>query len=277
MGYRLCCALLGASCLWSAQSEPSRWWATLQEGAAEQNPYKRAPAIAAIGTIRTPEAGKLIDAALADKDVIVRLAAAGALAERKSRADIPKLRRALEDESGEVSFTAAKALWDMGDRSGRELLEEMLNGERKQSPGFIKQQIREAKSTLHNRKELIWMGAKEGAGFLFGPLGTGLGVMEMVLKDNAASARALSATMLGQTKDAQSVAYLGDALRDKSPLVRLAAAKALGGFTGPTVSAKLEAAADDKTDAVRYMVAASLVRIGKGVTKGKAAKATSKI
>src|SRR5262249_28725201 len=118
------------------------------------------------------------------------------------------------------------------------------------------------KATMHNRKELIWLGAREGAGFLFGPLGAGLGVAEMAMKDNAAPARALSATMIGQIKDATSIAYLGEALYDKSPLVRVAAAKALGGFNDPTVPPKLETVLDDKTDAVRYMAAASLVRIG---------------
>jgi len=232
----------------------------LTDGAAESSPYKRSPAISALGTIPTPDARKLVDAALTDKEILVRLAAVSAIAERKSRADIPKLKKALDDESGEVSFTAAHALWEMGDRSGRDLLESLIEGDRKPSEGFVKKQIRGAKSTLHNPKELAWLGAKEGAGFLFGPLGAGLGVLQMVLKDSAAPERALSATMLGEIKDAESISYLSDALLDKSPLVRAAAAKALGGFTDPSVQPKLEAVLDDKVDAVRYMVAASLLR-----------------
>ena len=251
-------------------------WDTLKEGAAENNPYKRAPAIAALATIRTPEADKLVKAALTDKDFIVRLAAVGALADRKSRADIPNLKAALDDESGEVAFTAAHGLWELGDHSGKELLEEVLAGERKQSAGFIKDQIRGAKATLHNRKELIWMGAREGAGFLFGPLGAGLGIMETVLKDSAAPARALSATMLGQIRDPQSIGYLEDALHDKSPLVRVAAAKALGGINDPTVPPKLEAIADDKTDAVRYMVAASIIRLERAKPRSRVPKAKEK-
>ena len=42
--------------------------------------------------------------------------------------------------------------------------------------------LKQVKSTLHNRKALAWMGAKEGAGFLFGPLGFGLGLAESILK-----------------------------------------------------------------------------------------------
>jgi len=50
--------------------------------------HQRAQAIAALGTIRTAEADKLVQAVLKDKESIVRLEAVNALAERKSRAAI---------------------------------------------------------------------------------------------------------------------------------------------------------------------------------------------
>ncbi len=242
----------------AAASSPS--WQMLTQAAAEDSGYKRAPAISALTTIRSPEADKLVVAALTDKDLLVRFAAVSGLADRKSRADIPKLKKALDDESGEVSFIAAKALWELGDHSGRDILEEVLFGEQKK-PGFVKSQIRGAKATAHNRNELVWLGAKEGAGFLFGPLGAGLGVMEQVMKDSSAPERMLAATLLAQEKDAGSIADLGEALVDKNPLVRATAAKLLGGFYGPKVRTKLEPLLEDKIEAVRYMAAASLVRI----------------
>jgi HEAT repeat protein len=82
MSYRVFCTLLVVSCLLSA-ADSKKMWETLKEGAAENNPYKRAPAISALATIRTAEADKLVKAALTDKDFIVRLAAVGALADRK--------------------------------------------------------------------------------------------------------------------------------------------------------------------------------------------------
>ncbi len=244
-------------------------WEVLTQGAAEENSTKRAVAIVALGTIRTPQADKLVLAAVSDKAVPVRLAAVSALAEQKSRTAIPKLKAALEDEAAEVSFSAAKALWDMGDRSGGDLLAEVLAGERKQSPGFVKKQVREAKSTLQNRKKLVWMGAKEGAGFLFGPLGFGLGVVESLSQDGSAPTRALSATLLGQYKDPVVRAELVDGLEDKSPLVRLAVAKALGGFPDRALIPKLEPLLEDKSEAVRYMAAAAIVRIDKGRSRSK--------
>jgi HEAT repeat protein len=275
MRYRLCCLWMVFSfALPAADSKEA--WRILTEGAAESSPYKRAPAISALGTIPSPEARKLVDAALTDKEILVRLAAVSAMADRKSRADIPRLKIALDDTSGEVSFTAAHALWEMGDHSGRELIESLLEGERKPSDSFIKKQIRGAKTRLHDPKELMWLGAKEGAGFLFGPLGAGLGVLQMVMKDGTAPERALSATMLGEIKDEDSIEALGDALTDKSPLVRAAAAKALGGFRDPRVPPKLEGALDDKVDSVRYMVAASLWRTEQAKLRGKAPRANAK-
>jgi HEAT repeat protein len=251
-------------------ADPTAVWGILKDGAADTNAIRRAQAIAALATVQTPESEKLVKSAVTDKDYIVRLSAVSGLAERKSRATIPMLKLALDDETAEVSFTAAKALWEMGDHSGKEILAEVLAGERKQSPGFIKQEIREAKATMHNRKALVWMGAKEGAGLLFGPLGAGLGVMEMAMKDGSAPARVLSVTLLAQDKDVQSLADLKDALFDKSPLVKLAAAKALGGFTDRTVVPALEPLLEEKNDALRYMAAASILRAGKRNTPKKA-------
>ena len=249
---------------------PSSPWELLTQGAAEQNYTKRAHAIVALGTIPTAEAESLVLAALNDKSSVVKLAAVSAVAEHKSPACIKKLRAALDDDAAEVSFSAAQALSDLGDHSGDALLAAVLAGERKQSPGFVKEQIRDAKSTLHNPKKIVWMGAKEGAGFLFGPLGYGLGMVEGMTHDGSAPARAISATLLGHSKAPGARAQLEDALDDKSPLVRVAAAKSLGGFSDPALIRKLEPLLDDKQDAVRYMAAAAIVRIGKGVQQAKA-------
>ena len=134
-----------------------------------------------------------------------------------------------------------------------------------QSAGFMKQQVRDAKLTMHSPKKLAWMGAKEGAGFLFGPIGYGLDMVEGMTKDTSASARALSATLLA--KDRNSLAELEDALDDKSPLVRAAAAKALGGFNNRAAITKLEALLEDKRDAAWYMAASSILRIGRGAAR----------
>jgi HEAT repeats len=74
------------------------------------------------------------------------------------------------------------------------------------------------------------MGAKEGVGVLFGPAGYVVGVAEDMTKDSSVQARALTATLLAQGQDQEIVDDLLDALSDKNLLVRVAAAKALGGL-----------------------------------------------
>jgi len=258
---RLLWVTLLAAGLLSGATPSDTAWGILAQGAADENSAKRAEAVSAIGSIRLARATRMVEAALSDKDHSVRLAAVIALADRNSRAAIPTLKTALDDEAAEVSFTAAQALWQMGDRSGRDLLVSVLAGERKQSASFLTRSMRDAKSTLRNRKALVWMGAKEGAGFLFGPLGYGLGIVEGITKDDSAPARALAARLLAEEKNPALVDELTAALDDKSPLVRVAAAKALGGFSDPKLIPKISPLLEDKHEAVRYMAAASIVRL----------------
>ena len=244
-------------------------WEILNQGIAEQYAPKRSQAYSAVGTIHTPDSEKLLEKAFTDQDFSVRLVAVSTLASRKSRDEIPRLKQALEDPSMEVSFTAARALWEMGDHSGKEVLQQVLSRDRK-GPGFVQSEVRAVKATAHDRKAMIWMGAKEGGGFLFGPLGAGIGLAESATKDSQATVRAICGTLLGQeVNDPMAIAYLGSALYDKNPVVRTAAAKALGGFTDPTVLPKLQYAMEDKSDPVRYMAAAGIVRFVTSTGAGK--------
>jgi HEAT repeat protein len=215
--------------------------------------------VAAIGTIRLPRANKMVETALADKDPGVRLAAVSALAERKSLTFAPQLKKALEDETAEISFTAARALWDLGDRGGKDLLLAVLAGERKQSEGFLTQSMRDAKTTLRSPRKLVWMGAKQGAGFLFGPLGFGLGMVENLTTDESAPARALAPQLL--VKDPAARDDVIAALDDKSPLVRGAVLQALAGAGNAGWIPRIQPLLDDKQDDVRYMAAAAIVRL----------------
>jgi len=239
-----------------------RAWGILIRGVAEENAIRRAQAVAALGAIgNLPKAAGLTEPALADKEWTVRQAAVAALGEMKSRASIPKLQQALDDDTPEVSFTAAKALWEMGDRTGRDVFLEILAGERRDSPGFVRGSVRDAKSKLHNRAGLAWMGLKQGAGFALGPFAMGIGVMEEMLKDSSASARALSVTILASDNDPESLPQIEGALADKNWIVRTAAAKALGTRSSRGSIPKLEGLLDDEKDAVRYMAAATIVKL----------------
>jgi hypothetical protein len=59
---------------------------------------------------------------LDDKDADVRVAAIASLAEVKDPRALAALRAALQDDTPEVSFAAAKALWSLHDPAGRHAL-----------------------------------------------------------------------------------------------------------------------------------------------------------
>src|ERR1700686_3364245 len=109
-------------------------WEVLKTGLNEKNPDRRRQAVTAIGSIGLdPEGVRLVEGALHDSDSLVRQTAAATLGQMKARTAIPSLKTALGDASGEVAFAAAKALWDMGDRSGLNLIEDVLTGQEKAS------------------------------------------------------------------------------------------------------------------------------------------------
>lgn len=114
-------------------------WQILTDGTADHNPARRAEAVAALGTIGPKtRVIHLLERALNDKDASVRQLAASTLGEMRARSSIPKLKEALNDESPEVSFAAAKSLWTMGDRTGREIFIDILSGEKSSSSGLVK-------------------------------------------------------------------------------------------------------------------------------------------
>jgi HEAT repeat protein len=116
------------------QNVTARAWKILEEAGRDNDVSKRTEAISALAVVGSkPRAFVLVESALQDKDPAVRRVAVIALGEMKSRKSLPKLRQMLEDDAPEVSFAAAQVLWQMGDRSGRQVLFEVLAGERNPS------------------------------------------------------------------------------------------------------------------------------------------------
>ncbi len=237
-------------------------WEVLKNGLAETNPDKRKQAVLALGTIGpAPEVIELLNEALRDKEVIIRQTAAAEIADAKIRRCIPNLQAALND-TGEVAFTAAKALWDMGDHSGRDVLYEVLTGELKDTTGFFEGALRDAKSKIRNPRSLARMGVMEASGALLGPFSMGISLASDMMKDSGAPTRAVSVLMLAQDCDARGVQLMEWSINtDKNNLVRAAAAKALGRCGNLSSIDKLIKLLIENSEAVRYMAAASIVRL----------------
>ncbi|HMH00778.1 MAG TPA: HEAT repeat domain-containing protein [Terriglobales bacterium] len=236
-------------------------WEVLAAAVADNKLSRRQNAIVAVSTIGTwSKAVSLVESLLRDKDSDVRALAAAALAEMNSRRSIPVLRRVLEDSSPAARFAAAKSLWQLGDHSGREILTDILQGDSSPSDGVIKSNLKDANKKLHNPKELAFAGMNAASGLL-GPFSYGITMAGQFATDRSASARALSASLLASDHSPASVRELRDALQDKNTAVRAAAAKALGQHPCRSVIEDLHSLLDGDKDEVKYMAAASLLRI----------------
>ena len=237
-------------------------WQVLKKDLSDTNPDKRKQAVTAVGAVGpAPQVIEILNEALRDKEIIVRQTAAAEIGDAKIRQCIPNLRAALDD-TPEVAFTAAKALWDMGDRSGRRMFEAALTGQLQQGPGFIQGAIRDAKATLRSPSALAKMGVNEASGALLGPFSMGITAVQQAMKDTGAPTRALSITLMSQDCDRYGVELMEwAAAADGNDLVKAAAAKGLGRCGNSSSIAKLMPLLMSGNVAVRDMAAAAIVRL----------------
>ena len=236
----------------------------LKQGLGDKNPDVRRQAVTALGSIgiENPEALQEVESGLKDGDSLVRQTAAAMLGQMKSKRSIPALKIALDDSSPEVAFAAAKALWDVGDKSGRDLIEDVLTGQQKANESALSGAMRDAKRKIHDPKAMAVMGFKEASGALLGPFNIGLVAAEQAMKDGGGGPRALATTMLAQDCDVESFRLLQwSCANDKNWAVKAASAKALGQCGNPDGIPKLEQLLSDSHHAVKFMAAASIIRL----------------
>jgi HEAT repeat protein len=228
------------------------------------NMYHRLQGLAAIGTISSSNerAVKIAIDALRDHDAQVRTAAANALGQMKATQAAPELKAALDD-NGEVAFAAAKALCDMGDPSGREMLVAVIAGDRKDAPGVLTNAVREARKRIHHPEGVLLEGGEDAAGSIFPPAGMGIVAVKDAFKLRGTSGQASAAEALAKDPEPYAVTLLEWALTDDKWEVRAEAAKALGERGTVDSIPKLETAMlADKHTAVRTLAAAAVIRIG---------------
>jgi HEAT repeat protein len=235
----------------------------LKQAMMEKNPDKRKEAVIALSLEKAnDDVFSLMETALNDNDVPVRMAACVTLAALKDKRSIALLEKALQDEVPEVSFVAAQELWLLDQPAGKEVLISVLEGEKKPSSGYITKQKRDAMRTLKVPSALFRFAMKTGVGFVPVPgLGTGISSMEGLLKDPGVSGRALAALLLEKDKDPATAQILRDALSDKDWSVRAAAVHSLALRNQPDVLKDIAPLLEDKKDAVRYRAAAAYLRL----------------
>jgi HEAT repeat protein len=210
-------------------------------------------------------AGPLFDTLagmLDDKDVEVRLAVVSSLAEVKTVQARKTLERMLADTVPEVAFAAAKALYAIKDPLGKQALLAVLEGETKTNSSYFNQQMRQAMRMMHTPKVTFLYAVRQGAGFVPLPgFGMGISSLQAILADSGVSGRATAALLLGDDKDAATLAALRDALNDKDWRVRAAAVHALALRNNPALRRDLDSMIADESEGVRLRAAAAVLRL----------------
>jgi HEAT repeat protein len=247
------------------KSEARGAWKVIDDSIRDGNSQEhRQQALAALSTFAADnaEAIQRAVAALHDKDAVIRRSAALALGELKAHSALGDLKQMLND-TPEVSFAAAKALTELGDTNGRDVMIAVLAGERKDAPGMFTNAMRDAKDRLHHPEGLFLMGTEDAAGSMFGPASMIIPAVQDTadLKSKGAPGKAAAVAYLAKYPDPYAVQLLEWALDDGNQFVRLEAAKALGDRGNSGSIQKLDKLLDDQHNIVRDMAAVSILRI----------------
>jgi HEAT repeat protein len=241
----------------AGESPKAEAWQILGDACTADRTTARVTAIRVLGLM--PDDAKargLAEKALADDKSEVRLAAAVALGDMKSRTSISKLKKALDDDDPSVALAAAHALDQMHDNSAYEVYYEVLTGQRKAGKGLIASQT----SIMKDPKKMAQLGFEEGIGFV--PFaGVGWVAIKTITKDDTSPVRAAAAKVLAKDPDPAATKTLADAAGDKSWLVRAAALEALAKRGDPAVLDRVSPCMSDKKEAVKYTAAAAVLRL----------------
>jgi HEAT repeat protein len=246
-----------------APSTPDRARSFLAASLADKNPETRKHAVESLGLVspREPYLSQL-EAMLDDKDLEVQLAAITSLIDLKNPRTIPTLLKALDSSIPEVKFAAAKALWTLDEKLGKDALLAALSGETKTTSGFITRQKRDALRMLHTPQTAFMFAIKQGATFAPVPgLGAGVSSLQGILSDPSVSGRATAALLLSVDQKPDVLQALRNALADKDWTVRAAAVHAIALRNDPTLEPDLIPLLDDRKEAVRVRAAAGYLRL----------------
>lgn len=235
----------------------------LEHALSARNPDTRKQAVIALSL--ASDRGPLLAMLLGmtdDKDVPVRVAVMTSLGDVKSKSAIQALRKAVADPVPEVSFAAAKMLWNLHDEEGKQALLAVVEGESKTSSGYITSEMRQALRMMHTPTTTFLYAVREGMGFVPVPgLGQGIASMQAILTDPGTSGRATAVLLLGKDNDKALIPSLRDALHDKNWTVRAAAVHSFALRNDPSLREDLVPLLDDEKEAVRLRAAAGYLRL----------------
>lgn len=240
-----------------AAGKASHAWTLLEEGAASQDSDTRGAALQALGLLRENlRAAKVVEAHLADQDSEVRAAAATALGQIGLKSEAPKLVAMSKDESGEVVFSAAAALYQLGDRHAYAVYYAVLTGERKTGEPLLESQMK----MLKDPQALAKISLETGVGFIpFG--GIGYKMVKSFTQDKVSPVRAAAAQKLALDPDPASGRALVVATSDDKWIVRASALGAIARRGDPALLPAVEGRLTDENTTARFTAAAAVIRL----------------
>ncbi len=235
----------------------------LEQGLTERNADWRTEVAIALSLTRVENNPfQLLEIALMDKDMYVQVAACATLAGLPDQRSVSLLKKALDSETPEVAFAAAKALYLQGVPDGRQALLDVATGERRARSGYFSAQRRALLRSLKTPGGFFRLAFRYGMVFAPVPgLGIGLSSLAGLLADANLSGRAQAIAILPPVQDGETVAMLREALTDEDWSVRAAAVHALALSDQTVVLRDLVPLLQDKKEAVRYRAAAAYLRL----------------
>ena len=186
-------------------AQPPRAWQLLEGGLKDPKEEVRTAAAHALGLAAgNQRARQLAEWVLSDEKEGVRAAGAEALGQIGLPAAAPALKKALNDQSAEVVFSAASALFELKDPAAYEVYFAVLTGERKSGEGLVQSQL----DLLKDPQALAKIGFETGIGFIpFG--GIGYKAVKAFTADKTSPVRAAAAQKLVGDRDPQDHAGAG--------------------------------------------------------------------
>jgi HEAT repeat protein len=238
-------------------------WETLRSAATDNDVAKRTKAVRVLGLLRGDrDAESIALAALDDKELEVRAAAADALGEMRSTAAISKLRDAMDDHDILVAWAASRALLALHENQGYDIPYEVLTGKRKGGEGLTAQ----ARTILKDPEKTAGFALTQGIGFApYG--GYFLQVFRVVQGRGDIAAHVAAALALAHDPDPRAAQALVQVVFNKEPalenesVVRIAALRAIAERGDPALIARITPAMSDHNDGVRFMAAAVVLRL----------------
>jgi HEAT repeat protein len=250
-------AVLGLTFAPQAQAPADRAWQILQDGTAHQDAETRVQAVHALGLlIKDDRARKLAESKLGDQHETVRAAAADALGQIALPTSAHALKAALKDKEPEVVFSAASALYHLGDASAFQVYYAVLTGQRKTGEPLLATQM----EMLKDPGALAKIGFEAGIGFIpFG--GIGYKAFKSFHQDNVSPVRAAAAQRLATDPDQASGKALAAAASDDKWVVRASAISAIARRGDASLLPAAAARLDDEEPVVRFNAAAAVARL----------------